>query len=163
MSVRTDLVKEVLVEDLFAAAAGRAAAPAPHAESALARFGHQRVARLGYEARAVEWERFEPARAPIAWLALAVREHGGDGPAACAELAEREPATRPRRDDPDAVTWRVPGPGGHVRHFLAVRAAREAPALDMATVKRCWTYGFLVRCCEEAMSPKAEPGREPGR
>jgi len=69
-----------------------------------------------------------------------------------------EPVGRPAPDDPAATTWRVPGPGGHVRHYLARRTiedllqGRDRPFDgDPADLKIPWVYGFLVRACEEAL------------
>jgi hypothetical protein len=60
-------------------------------------------------------------------------------------LAEGEPGERPEPDDPGAVSWRIPGPGGHVRHYVALKLIDSS---DVA-LKREVIYGFLVRCCEE--------------
>ena len=55
------------------------------------------------------------------------------------------------------MSWRVPGPGGHVRHFLARRTIEEylreadAPVESPEELKRPWMYGFFVRACEEAL------------
>jgi hypothetical protein len=65
------------------------------------------------------------------------------------ELASREPLERPQPGDPHAVTWRVPGPGGHVRHYVALRLTAGRREL-----KRDFVFGFLIRCCEEALSPR---------
>ncbi len=85
---------------------------------------------------------------------------------ACTELALSEPLGKPSPDDEAAMTWRIPGPGGHVRHFLARRTIEEylgdiawPAADDPAELKRPWLYGFFVRACEEALPPDAE---EPG-
>jgi len=110
------------------------------------------LARAGYFARMTETDLFEPARQPVPWLAEELRALAPGGvawPDAVSELAARlaggEPEERPAPDDPDAVTWRIPGPGGHVRHYVAVRlTGTEEP-----TSKRDVVYGFVVRCCEE--------------
>jgi hypothetical protein len=60
------------------------------------------------------------------------------------------------------MTWRIPGPGGHVRHYIALAAIDDlvastdatsgtAPA-DPTRLKRCWLYGFFLRDCEEAQT-----------
>jgi hypothetical protein len=122
-----------------------------------------RLRRAGYLARVAEGELFEPAKQPATWLAALVRERLGDGEgaaigAACAELARSEPVGKPHPDDPAAATWRVPGPGGHVRHFVARRTieeelqGRDRPVTgDPADLKIPWVYGFFVRACEEAL------------
>jgi hypothetical protein len=76
-----------------------------------------------------------------------------------------EPLGKPSPDDEAAMSWRVPGPGGHVRHFLARRTIeeylREADAAvveDPAELKRPWLYGFFVAACEEALPAEAAPG-----
>ncbi len=125
--------------------------------------------RAGYLARVVEAELFEPARRPATWLAARVRDRCGDGEdvqaalqATCAELARAEPVGKPHPDDPAAATWRIPGPGGHVRHYLARRTieellqGRDRPLDgDPADLKIPWVYGFLVRACEEALTHPA--------
>ena len=137
ISVRAELVKDVLV--------GRIA------ERARERAGDQRdPARLGYEMRIVEGELFDPARQAAGWLTEELRrrtEDGADPRAAIEalgrELAAAEPEGRPAPDDEQASSWRVPGPGGHVRHYVAEQLA---PA-----EKRSFMYGFFLRCCEEAL------------
>jgi len=78
------------------------------------------------------------------------------------DLARSEPLAKPSPDDEAAMTWRVPGPGGHVRHYLARRTIedrllpRDQPLpIDPAELKRAWLYGFFVRACEEALPPEA--------
>ena len=66
-----------------------------------------------------------------------------------ARLADREPPERPEPGNADAVTWRIPGPGGHVRHYVAMALAGDDP--DPA-LKRDVVFGFVVRCCEEAIA-----------
>jgi hypothetical protein len=161
ISVRTELVVETLVGSIAEAVASRMDEPlAAPVEAALRSAGDERARRLarsGYLARAVELERFEPARAPLLWLAARLQEALGDGAewsAAAAgvagALAREEPEGRPDPQDERAASWRVPGPGGHVRHYLALRAAGgEAPS-----DKRAWLTGFLVHCCAEAVAPK---------
>lgn len=121
--------------------------------------------RSGYLARDAELELFDPARQPAAWLAPRLLEQhaaGGDWTATimsvCAELARAEPVGKPHPDDPAATTWRIPGPGGHVRHYVARRSieehlqGRDRPFDgDPADLKIPWMYGFLVRACEEVV------------
>jgi hypothetical protein len=129
-----------------------------------------RLRRAGYLARVAEVELFDPAKQPASWLRAVVDERlrAGADPAAaltgaCAELARAEPVGKPHPDDAAAVTWRVPGPGGHVRHYVARRTiedelqGRDRP-LDgePADLKTPWVYGFLVRACEELL-PREPP------
>ncbi len=125
----------------------------------------------GYLARLVEVELFEPARETAAWVPERVAEHRARAEnteeaiaALCGELAMAEPIDKPSPDDPAAMSWRVPGPGGHVRHYLARRAieellrAREGPIDgEPAQLKRSWIYGYLVRTCEEALPEESPP------
>jgi hypothetical protein len=62
------------------------------------------------------------------------------------------------------MTWRIPGPGGHVRHYVALEAIEwlaGETAVDIgdggagAELKRCWLYGFFLRACEEIGPPSA--------
>lgn len=124
----------------------------------------------GYLARVVEVDLFEPAQSNAAWVGDKIaphRERTGDADEAiaalCGELAMAEPIDRPDPDDPAAMTWQVPGPGGHVRHYLARRTIeevlreREKPIEgDPADLKRAWVYGYLVRTCEEALPEESE-------
>jgi len=144
IAVRTDVVLDVLVGSLADAVEQRMRAPLPAAvEEALAQAGDAaevRAARAGWHARMVELERFERAREPDLLVTSML-----SGVAACAELAGREPLDRPQPDDERAMTWRVPGPGGHVRHYVAARAVGEgAPYL-----KRSWVFGFLLACAPQ--------------
>ena len=156
MGVRTEVLLETLVGELHQTAAGRASSEdVPDAVLAAADdVRAQTIAKLGYWARAAETDRFPAARGELPWLERELAARGGDVAATCAELAAREPRRRPDpADDPPAVGWLVPGPGGHVRHFLAMRAADTVIGDDtdrppVAMVKRWWTHGFLVRCCE---------------
>jgi len=121
--------------------------------------------RAGYLARVVEAELFEPARQTATWLTPRLQEQfalTGDWAAAigalCAQLARAEPVGKPHPADPAAATWRVPGPGGHVRHYVARRTieellqGRDRPvAGDPADLKIPWIYGFFVRACEEIL------------
>jgi hypothetical protein len=125
----------------------------------------------GYLARVVEAEMFDPAKQPATWLGGRLQQHferSGDWAAAitaaCAELARAEPVDKPHPDDPAAATWRVPGPGGHVRHYVARRTieeqlqGRDRPVDgDPAELKIPWVYGFFVRACEEVLPHDAPP------
>jgi hypothetical protein len=130
IAVRTEVVLEVMVGSMHEEAARRAADE-----------GRPDAERLGYHARVVERERFAPAREPIGWLSDLLA--GRDAATVAAELAAGEPEERP---DPDSgvASWRVPGPGGHVRHYLALRAGD----------KRGWMRGYFERCCEDAAAPR---------
>lgn len=157
MSVRSELVKETLVNtvcdrvqarigDDVPAAVAVALEAAPSSESA---------ARAGYFARITETELFEAARAPMPTLAdelRAGRAAASPWPETVIEvaltLAEREPLERPDPDDAEAVSWLIPGPGGHVRHYVALRLVEDG----RASFKPDFMYGFLVRCCEEITS-----------
>lgn len=188
MSVSSDLVREHLVmaihravharlakglgadtEATLASSSKRLLGDGPD-RSAIERAGV--LAKMGYLTRIVEREMFAPAQQPIDWLAEALRERlvaapqtSTDGPEALAvELVESEPEGRP---DPTsgAPSWRVPGPGGHVRHYVAQAAIAEPiaaaatvpePESDPATLKRCWLLGFFLSCCEEARSAGGE-------
>lgn len=123
----------------------------------------------GYLARVVEAEMFEPAKRPASWLGTLLRESIADNDdvaaavaATSAKLAHAEPTAKPDPDDPAAATWRVPGPGGHVRHYVARRSiedllqGRDRPVkCDPAELKLAWTYGFFVRACEELLTRNA--------
>jgi len=129
--------------------------------------------RKGYLAREVELELFEPAQQPARWLTPVLEKHFAESAdravaltAACAELARSEPVAKPHPDDPAANTWRVPGPGGHVRHFVARRTieellqGRDHPFDgDPADLKTPWIYGFFLRACQEVLphDPPAAP------
>ena len=163
ISVRTELVKEVLVGRIAERAAALEHRVSPEAETWLEAGLHpeegpdpvaEACARAGYATRLAELELFEPARGPASWLADALGERvaaGEEWPSAAAavsrELALQEPLERPDPDDERAVSWRLPGPGGHVRHYVAVRALAKRNAA--AELKRDFVYGLLLRCCEE--------------
>ncbi len=129
----------------------------------------------GYLARVAEVDMFEPAQRPADWALQTVEERSaqtGDQQAAlvalCGDLARAEPIGKPDVDDPDAMSWRVPGPGGHVRHLVARRAIehslrdRQDPVEgDPADLKRAWLYGFFVRTCEEALEDEGEAATPP--
>jgi hypothetical protein len=153
MSVDSRLVKDVLVGELLR----RAEAHAEAGAGKLLGDEPSEMAVLGYCARLAETDLFEPARAATPGLAEQFEklEAGTDRQAAALrvgrELAAAEPAGRPDPGD-DVASWRVPGPGGHVRHYVALLAAeRRAPDDDLAQCKRAFMYGFFVRCCEESL------------
>jgi hypothetical protein len=186
MSVRTELVREHLVAAIVAEAEGRFPGAPPEGladvmERALELIaGRERaqrapaesrrlaaaLCRLGYLTRAVEVERFEPARADMPWLTKRLKQAGADvsftkaAVEVSVALAMEESEERP---DPGggSASWRVPGPGGHVRHYAAIEAiSRRAPRdagvkrlgqgiYSVAELKRIWVFGFFLRCCEE--------------
>lgn len=179
--VDTGLVLQTLVEKVFAHVQERRSEPLGGPIGAVLRTEEQRLAadndpaledglrHAGYLARVVEVELFEPAQSSADWIEGALREHtaGGGGWAAaitrlCGDIARSEPLGRPRPDDELAMSWRVPGPGGHVRHYLARRTIEEdlreltEPVVgDPAELKRPWLYGFFVRACEEVLPAAA--------
>jgi hypothetical protein len=186
IAVDAGLVAKTIVEAVFTRVQERPA-PAPpdpvgpaldDLELALAAKDEGRLEmqlrRAGYLARVVEAELFDPAKQPATWLGGWLTQRlGDDGDmtaalvATCAELARAEPVGKPHPDDPAAATWRVPGPGGHVRHYLARRTIeellqdRDRPVNgDPAELKIPWVYGFLVRACEEVLRdlPQPAPG-----
>jgi hypothetical protein len=170
MRVRTELVLEQLVSRVLGRALELRSEPLDSdAEQVLDAAPEPReLARLGYATRIAETEMFEPARQPMPWLAELLDERAVSVPRAigelCQELAAGEPDERP---EPGSGSWRVPGPGGHVRHYLALAAADELrdgrgngePAirreLSAGEAKRCFLYGFYARCCQEAREPPA--------
>jgi len=180
--VDTGLVLQTLVERMFGIIEGRRAdEPQPAVAAVLAATdlhvagGHPQLEadlrHAGYLARVVEVELFEPARQPAEWIgelltdSFASTASWDDAVAgACAELARSEPLGKPDPDDEAAMSWRVPGPGGHVRHYLSRRTIEdylrdaEAPVEDPAELKRPWLYGFFVRACEEALPAGAALG-----
>ena len=170
IKVRTELVLEQLVSRVLGRALElRSDELSPEAEQVLAGAPEPaELARLGYATRVAETELFEPAREPIPWLSEMLGkgvDSEGDRvrptEALCAQLASEEPDDRP---EPGEGSWRIPGPGGHVRHFLALAAADElahgegngSPAIQRelaaGEAKRCFLYGFYARCCEETES-----------
>jgi len=186
IAVRTEVAREFLIDGLFDDVMRRhpddlsaevAAAIEATREAVLdagdATVGTDlaaRISRSGYLARCVETDRFARAREPFPELAEMLAEHGtrsDEGWIAAAgrlsaKLARREPTDKPRPDDARAASWRVPGPGGHVRHFVATRTVRSelaragaaAPESTPETardLKRCWMYGFFLRCFEESL------------
>ncbi|MGI9097593.1 MAG: hypothetical protein ACR2H2_03715 [Solirubrobacteraceae bacterium] len=183
VAVDAGLVGQTLVEAVFARVQARPAPtpPGPVGEAlddpdqALVTGSEARLEmalrRAGYLARVVEVELFDPAKQPAAWLAELLRARyadAGDWAAAlaatCADLARSEPVGKPSPDDPAATTWRIPGPGGHVRHYVARRTieeqlrGRDRPLDgDPADLKVPWAYGFFVRACEEVLPHDASP------
>ena len=170
MSVRTELVLEQLVDRMLESVLERRVRP--HGDELMRRLDvagprflpddhalARDIALAGYDTRIVEVERFSPARETFteaaAPLALADPERFA------AELADAEPSGRPEPGDAAPASWRVPGPGGHVRHYLSLRTigalhsersrGTSAPA-DPTALKRCWWYGFFLRCVDEAGS-----------
>ena len=122
--------------------------------------------RAGYFTRVIEVEIFEPAQEVAEWVPELLEERfaktsdwGQAIVSICTEIAKAEPIDKPDVDDENAWSWRVPGPGGHVRHFLARRSIgshlqrdpEQGPVPDPAELKQPWIYGFFVRTCEEAL------------
>jgi hypothetical protein len=185
ISVKTELVHRFVIGGILEEIKQRHRQPLPpvtesaleRAQEALTDCDHRAVAdnlatavaRAGYLARMIEGERFEPARQPSGYVEGKLHEatmdagHRDVAGDVALELARQEPEERADPDDPRAVSWHIPGPGGHVRHYLALETAEwlipppgqaggggRGPAL----LKRYWMYGFFLRCCEEA-SPTA--------
>lgn len=149
ISVRSDVAASLLIDGLFEEAVSRLDDPVDHGVlRLLASAANPRAARLGYLGRLIETERFEPAREPMPWLTERLEGQPADAAGVVsAALVEEEPLGKPSPAD-EAPSWRVPGPGGHVRHFLAVRAAGDGAPEN----KRSWLLGFFTRCCEEALA-----------
>lgn len=140
MSVNTGLVLETLVGSICAEVAKLAGeervlrpALATDVVASLAADGALAgaCANRGYLARAVELDLFEPARAPTPGLREAIEmlvAEGSELDEAVASyslsVAVREPLRRPSPDE-GTFTWKVPGPGGHVRHYVALQAIAE--------------------------------------
>jgi len=185
VSVDAGLVLQTLVEHMFGTVEGRRdEGPPEHFAAVLAADALPPVGsdpqidaglrHSGYLARIVEAEMFEPARQPADWIEPMLTERMASGASweeavagACAQLAASEPLGKPSPDDAAAMTWRVPGPGGHVRHFLARRTVEEhlstsdatGPVVDdPAELKRPWVYGFFARACEEAVPAQEATG-----
>ena len=128
--------------------------------------------RAGYLTRVIEVEIFEPAQSIADWIPKKLEERFAKTEdwseaivSICAEIARAEPLEKSDPDDEDAWSWRVPGPGGHVRHYLSRRAIgdelqkdpEQGPVDNPADLKRPWVYGFFVRACEEALPAEASP------
>jgi hypothetical protein len=170
MRVRTELVLEQLVSRVLDRALELRAAGLPPEGDDLLGEGPEphELVRLGYASRIAETEMFEPARQPMPWLQEALTERIGAGTEQIAELCRSLAAEEPdEKPDPGQGSWRVPGPGGHVRHYLALSAADElrhgrgnggpaiARELSPGEAKGAFLYGFYARCCEEADAPSA--------
>ncbi len=180
MAVRTELVKEFLVGRIHTIVVERHTEQLPpETEAALTRSAAKlfdpplrevearlvaRIARAGYLARVAEHELFERAREPTAVLAdqarglVAEALTPEDALSLSVRLALAEPVARPDPHDERAITWRIPGPGGHVRHYVALASIAWAledesggPSgeLNSEWLKRCWLCGFFLRSCEE--------------
>ena len=182
MAVKQELVREQLVAPLLARATELVEGPDPpaldagwtQARQALApEVGRnddadrlaRSLARAGYAAREAELEMFERAREGAGWLGEEISKREGDGEDAdearreiCVGLAISEPSERPSPES-GVASWRLPGPGGHVRHLVAVAAADQLlsgsgePPVGLTRrrdVKRCWLYGLLMRAAEES-------------
>ena len=165
MSVQSELVRTTMVDTIRKRALARVHDSLPQAVAdVLDAAARPDLARAGYFSRVVETELFVPAREPAPWVAEDLRslmdtahlrgvpDLGPRWPPELRELAaglaDREPADRPDPDNPDAVTWRIPGPGGHVRHYVAMALIDDGdPAL-----KRDVVYGIVVRVLEEAIA-----------
>lgn len=181
--VNTGLVLQTLVERIFGIVEGRREDGPPEPVAAVLAAGDMRLAvdhpwieaglrHAGYLAREVEVELFEPARQPADWLGDMLTERFATTgswdeavAAVCTQLASSEPLGKPDPEDEAAMSWRVPGPGGHVRHFLArrtiedyLRDAGTKVVEDPAELKRPWLYGFYVRACEEVLPEGAALG-----
>ena len=187
ISVRTDVVLSVMVHSLFddaraigTGSPGEAAHDALRlAPRALAVSGDRGrpdaagvlvgLARMGWRVRESELERFAPAR-DVPHAALNASLTAGDWQHAadvCVTLAQAEPIGRPDPDDPDSVSWQIPGPGGHVRHYVALRCIgaleggvdveRDAGVDDPTELKRVWLYGFLLAEAARLRHARATP------
>lgn len=165
MRVRTELVLDQLVSRVLGRALELRTVPLPEQTVALLAEGPEpaQLSRLGYAARVAETEMFEPARQSMPWLSERIGS-GDELVEICSGLVADEPDGKP---DPGEGSWRVPGPGGHVRHFLALAAADEAihgdsngepppRELSAGEAKRCFLFGFYLRCCEEAATQQAD-------
>lgn len=147
ISAHSDVAAGLLVDGLFEEALRRLPETlSVTTELALARADDTRVARLGYVTRSIELERFQIARSASPWLVERLVTQPEDSIADLAiALTAEEPLGEPAPAS-GAPTWRVPGPGGLVRHRLALRGIGDAPPER----KRSWLLGFFVRCCQDA-------------
>ena len=189
MPVHPDVVKEVLVDRILEGVLAREPVdvPPPVAQALEASLElpiadggavDLRMRGIGYLSRRVEREMFGPARQPLDGLGQMLQQSiaaGKDWPAAASAVscryAEAEPLAKPPAGDDRAVSWKVPGPGGHVRHYVVAAAIAEvlsdrayvadqmlpAGITDAGELKRCWIYGFMVHCCEEVVPPVRAP------
>jgi hypothetical protein len=163
ITVRTQVVLDTLVGSMADAVAARFDEPLePAVDSALGAIDEPQLARQGYLARAIEIERFERAREPMLWLAERLSNRlpahsswAGAAVAEATELALGEPTERPDPGDERAVSWKVPGPGGHVRYYLAMKAVSEEHGASRNDARRSWLSGFLLHCLYEAAPPGA--------
>jgi hypothetical protein len=184
MPVQVEVIKEILVDKILGGALERYPGEPPAAVKDALEADLDlpvcdggpldlRMRRIGYLTRIVEAEMFDPARQPMDGLAerltqrLAQTEDWSAATSALSlKLARQEPLPKPAPSDENATSWNVPGPGGHVRHYVVAAAIAESMSGDMngdarladgvddaAELKRAWMYGFLVRCCEEALPP----------
>ena len=184
MPVQLEVIKEVLVDRILGAALERYPGDPPAAVKDALEADLDlpvcdggaldlRMRRIGYLTRIVEAEMFDPAREPMEGLAPDLTRRLAEGEewsaaasALCLELARDEPLPKPNPADERATSWKVPGPGGHVRHYVVAAAIADSMSGDMngqgglaegiddaAELKRSWLYGFLVRCCEESLPP----------
>lgn len=149
ISVRSDVAASLLIDGLLDETARRVGDALPATiEGVLQQADDPRLSLLGYWARVVERERFVPARQRVPWLSDLLLEDGVV--TVSTALAQAEPLGKPSPADAPA-SWRIPGPGGHVRHFMAVRAVGDGPIEN----KRSWMFGFFTRCCEETWTEGA--------
>lgn len=155
ISVRSDVAASLLIDGLVEETVRRVGDPLPAAiDEVLQKSDDSRLSRLGYWARVVERERFVPARKPVAWLSDLLLDDAIASVSAA--LAQAEPLDKPSPADAPP-SWRIPGPGGHVRHFMAMRAVGDGPMEN----KRSWMFGFFARCCEEnETEPPGQPQQE---
>lgn len=171
ISVKTELVLETLVGAISGEVEDRVSAghrprsPLP-GSGPVPSFGDDpevvaAVVLRGYSARAAELEMFEPARAEAPGLRETLSELLLEGAAAkddaarahAHQIALTEPLHRPAPGE-GAFIWLVPGPGGHVRHYVAlgaIAAAVRQPPEGFPELKRPWVYGFALRCCEQSL------------
>jgi hypothetical protein len=147
IAVRTELVLEHMVDRILAGVEERYPGEAP---AHVVERGE--IAIRGYLSRIVETELFTAARAVTPGLRQALSEEDDAVDRLAERIVRAEPLGKPSPGDERAFTWRVPGPGGHVRHFVALATLRDAGLHDRE-LKRQWLYGFVVRCCEEALGP----------
>lgn len=145
IAVRTELVIEQLVGRILADVEQRNRDAVPEIVRAAGA-----IAVDGYLARCAEIEQFAAAR-PVTPDLDALLEATPDVAELARRLAADEPLERPEPSDGRAFSWRVPGPGGHVRHYLALASIAAAGRADRE-LKREWLFGFCVRCCEDATS-----------
>ncbi len=146
IAVQSNVAASMLIDGLFDEAVARLGAELPGpTECALGQAADAQAARLGYLARVIELERFAVARAPVPWLVERAVARPDDSMAElAAALAAKEPLQKSSPADGSPL-WQIPGPGGHVRHYLALRAIDGV----LSERKRSWLSGFFLRCCED--------------